>query len=310
MKKAKIALVGSFNVDITGYADRLPRGGETVFGHYASMGPGGKGFNQATAAARAGAEVTMIARIGKDAFSAFARQQFEREGLWQRYLSEDETESTGSALIEVDSQTGENRIIVVPGANHHIAKKDVYAAEREIAACDIALSQLETNLEAVSALKELAGKYKKPFVLNPAPYLALPEGFLDGVDLFTPNETEAEYFSGLRVESDEDIRCAARRLLCLGVRRVVITLGKRGAYYLEETGEGFVPSPVVKAVDTTGAGDAFNGALCVAMAEGKSLPAAMRLAVCFAALSVTKKGACAAMPDRAAAEALERRFFA
>ena len=307
--KTNIVVLGSFNVDVTGYAPRLPRNGETVFGDAVTMGPGGKGFNQATAAAKSGAAVRMIARIGNDAFSAFAHQQFQAEGISEELVRADGEFGTGCALIEVDGETGENRIVVSSGANQHVTADSVLAAEDEIAQSALVLTQLETNLDAAEAFMNLAKKHNKPIVLNPAPFREVPRGFFEGVDVFTPNETEAEYFSGISVHTDEDARKSAERMLALGVKRVVITLGKRGVYFRDISDEGFVPSPEVRAVDTTGAGDAFTGALSVRLAEGASLRRAAEYAVCFAALSVTKKGACAAMPERKAAEALEKRFF-
>lgn len=305
----KLVVLGSFNVDVTGYARRLPRNGETVFGDAVTMGPGGKGFNQATAASKSGASVRMIARIGNDAFSAFAHQQFALEGISESLVRSDGEYGTGCALIEVDGESGENRIVVSSGANQHIAVDSVLAAENEIAVCSLALTQLETNLDAVEAFMRLAKKHGKPIVLNPAPYREVPEGFFCGVDVFTPNETEAEFFSGISVKTDEDAEKAAEKMLSLGVKRVVITLGKRGVYFRDVSEKGFVPSPEVCAVDTTGAGDAFTGALSVRLSEGASLKRAAEYAVCFAALSVTKKGACASMPERSEAEALEKRFF-
>ena len=159
MKQAKIVVVGSFNVDITGYAERLPRNGETVFGRSVSMGPGGKGFNQATGAHRAGADVVMVAGVGKDDFSNFAHRQFASEGLSEKYVAEMDEYGTGCALIEVDGQSGENRIVVVQGANAQLSRAHVRAAEAEIASADLVLTQLETNLEAVDELKRLAKKH-------------------------------------------------------------------------------------------------------------------------------------------------------
>lgn len=308
MKQAKIVVVGSFNVDITGYAERLPRNGETVFGRSVSMGPGGKGFNQATGAHRAGADVVMIAGIGKDDFSGFAHRQFASEGLSEKYVVEMEESGTGCALIEVDGQSGENRIVVFQGANARLSRAHVRAAETEIASADLVLTQLETNLEAVDELKRLAQKHGKTLVLNPAPFIPVSDGFFEGVDVFTPNETEAEYYSGIAVHTEADAAAAAKKMRALGVKRVVITMGSRGAYCADEAECGMVASPAVKAIDTVGAGDAFTGALCTRLAEGNTLMDAARFAACFAALAVTRKGACSAMPTRAEAEALQREF--
>ena len=295
---AKIVVVGSFNVDITCYAPRLPRHGETVFGSSVNMTAGGKGFNQVAAASHAGGDVTMIAKIGDDALSQIALKYFEKEKISTEFLQTVKDTNTGSAFIEVDEETGENRIVVISGANGLVDREDVLAAEEKIKECDIALTQLETGIESVKALVELANRHNKPVILNPAPFKALPDELLKGVTLFTPNETEAEFYSGIPVNTEEDAKAAAKEILKKGPKGVIITLGKKGALYMTETEYGLVTAPVVKAVDTTGAGDAFNGALATRLSLGDSLPEAVRFANHFAALSVTKKGACDAMPTK------------
>lgn len=208
---------------------------------------------------RAGADVVMVAGVGKDDFSNFAHRQFASEGLSEKYVAEMDEYGTGCALIEVDGQSGENRIVVVQGANAQLSRAHVRAAEVEIASADLVLTQLETNLEAVDELKRLAKKHGKTLVVNPAPFGPVPEGFFEGVDVFTPNETEAEYYSGLAVNTEADAAKAAEKMQELGVKSVVITMGSRGAYCAGEDECGMVESPVVKAVDTVGAGDAFTG---------------------------------------------------
>ena len=307
--KPKILVMGSFNMDITGYALRLPKNGETVMGERYAMSPGGKGSNQAVAASRAGGDVTMIARMGKDAFGEIGLKTLSGEGISEKHLILDSQASTGFALIEVDGETGENRIIVIPGANQKITKEQIDAAADDIQDCDCVLAQLETNLDAVQAFFDCAKKNRKPVILNPAPFRSLPDGFLSGLDVFTPNETEAEYFSGIAIHSEADARRAALEFMKMGVRTVVITLGKAGAYYMNENEDDFVSAPSVKAIDTTGAGDAFTGALSVALGEKRSLREAVQFAVCFASLSVTKPGAAASMPYRNEAEAFMKTVF-
>ena len=183
------------------------------------------------------------------------------------------------------------------------------AAEADFADCDAVLTQFETTLEAVLASKELAAKYGKPFILNPAPYVPVPEGLFDGVDLVTPNETEAEQFTGIKVETVEDCRRAAAKFFEMGVKSVVITLGVRGAYFTDGEQEMVVPSIRVKAVETTGAGDAFNGGLATAIAEGLPMETALQFATCTAALSVTRLGSSQFMPRREEIIALMEKAF-
>lgn len=292
----KIFILGSFNVDITCYAERLPRHGETVFGSSVNMTAGGKGFNQAAAAAHSGANVRMLAKIGSDSLSAIAKSYFEKEKISPELVGISETAGTGCAFIEVDEQTGENRIVVASGANNEITAADVYALENEILESDLVLTQLETSLEAVYQLIALSKKHNKPMILNPAPSKSIDKSALDGLYLFTPNETEAEFYSGIPVTDEESAKRAAAAIRALGVRNVIITLGKKGAYYDTDAQRGISRAPSVKAVDTVGAGDAFNGALAARLLKGYSLQEAIKYANAFAALSVTKKGACDSMP--------------
>ena len=198
--------------------------------------------------------------------------------------------------VEVNSQTAQNRIIVAKGANDEITKEDVYDAEKEFENCDVVLTQLETSIESVIACKELAEKYNKPFILNTAPFQDVPEGLIEGCDYVTPNETEAQFFSGIEIKSVEDAKKAADVLLCKNIKNVVITLGKMGVYFKNAKEEYFIPSIKVNAVDTTGAGDAFNGGFATALSNGYEIQDVLRFATCVAALSVTKEGTSPAMP--------------
>lgn len=295
----KIVGTGSLIVDITGYAPHLPVPGETTLGTSLRLGPGGKGSNQLTAAHRAGAEVRIISKMAKDFLADIMYKHYESEGMSTEYIGVSETGETASAIIEVDEQTAQNRIIVIKGANEEVTREEVLKAEKDFADCDVVLTQLETSFESIFACKELAQKYGKPFVLNTAPFQDVPEGLIEGSDYITPNETEASFFSGISVESVEDAKKAAEVLLSKkNVKNVIITLGKMGVYFKNATEEHFVPSIKVNAVDTTGAGDAFNGGFATALSENFEILDALRFATCLAALSVTKKGTSPAMPYR------------
>ncbi len=309
-KQAKITVVGSINVDMTAFTPHFPVDGETVVGDRLQFGPGGKGLNQATAASRAGGEVIMVAKIGRDFLSSVALDHFRAEGMSEKHLAIADDVGTGSAIIEVSSVSGENKIIIIKGANEKITAEEVLAAENEIASSDIVLTQLESSFESVRALIETANKHHIPVVLNPAPFQSVPEGLFDGVDYFTPNETEAEYFSGIKVTDEASASLAADRLMeTLGVKHVIITLGKKGAYYKDNKKELLVAPPVMKAVDTTGAGDSFNGGLCVALSEGMDIKTALEFANCTAAISVTRAGAAPAMAHREEIDELYASFY-
>ncbi|HHW25326.1 MAG TPA: ribokinase [Bacillota bacterium] len=309
MKKSKVVVAGSFIVDVVGFAPRFPKDGETVIGSTVKFGPGGKGSNQATAASRAGAEAIMITKIGVDVLSNIAIEHYNAEGMSQKYVYRTDKAPTGTAFIEVSETTGENRIIVVKGANELLSAVEVAAAEEEIATCDAVLAQLESSDEAIVELFRLAMRHGKRIILNPAPARQVPEGLFEVVDYLTPNETEAEYFSGVPVKNPEDAGLAAEKLLGLGVKNVIITLGKHGAFYSDGNNKLLVPTTDLKAVDTTGAGDAFCGALAVALSEGMDILRAIRFANCAASISVTRAGTSQAMPYRHEINELYARFY-
>lgn len=294
---SKIFVAGSFNVDITCYAPRIPRHGETVPGTSANISSGGKGFNQATAAAHAGSEVIMLSKIGDDPLSNIALGCYEKEGVSTKLLSVIKGVNTGCAFIEVEEATAENRIVIVAGANALVGKEDVENARSDISSSDYALTQLETSLESVQALAKTCSELNKPLILNSAPAKELPDDLFKMISIFTPNETEAEFYTGVKIESEKDAEHACDILLKKGVKCAIITLGKKGVFYKTESESGMIEAPVVKAVDTTGAGDAFNGALASRLASGENLKDAMRFACAFASLSVTKKGAADSMPS-------------
>ncbi len=309
-KTSKVVVVGSFITDLAVYTPRFPVDGETVPGNSLKVGPGGKGSNQATAAKRAGADVVMITKLGDDDFAQIARNHYTRENMTQKYVYEEKGGETGSAVIEIHAESAQNRIIVVKAANDHLTPEEIDAAEAEIADCDIILFQLEANYDAIKRAMELAKKHGKPIVMNPAPAQEVPEGFFDGVYLFTPNETEAEYYSGIKVVDEESAYAAGKKLIeMFGVTYVLITLGKRGAALIGKDVTVTVPTTDLKPVDTTGAGDAFNGAMCCALGEGRDMIDAIKFSNCVASIAVTRKGSSPAMPYRDEVDALYERFY-
>jgi ribokinase len=305
LPQAKIVVVGSTNLDMVVQATHIPQPGETVLGGRFTMIPGGKGANQAVAAARMGAEVTFIARVGADAFGTQALEQFRGEDIRTDFIVRDPEEAHGVALILVD-QNGENAIAVAPGANARVSPEDVDRAEDAFAACDAVLLQLEIPLSAVERAIALAKKHDKRVMLNPAPYTALPDALLAQIDLLTPNETEAEMLLGGGQAGLGGIANTAEELLRRGVGCVIVTLGKEGVFVVTPEAQYHVPGKHVKAVDTTAAGDAFSGALAVGLAEGTEFRQAVRRAIAASALSVTRVGAQSSLPTRAEVEAFER----
>lgn len=295
---SKVVVVGSYVVDLMSRAPHLPKPGETVLGGPFQMGPGGKGGNQATAAARCGSEVTFITKVGDDLFGQAALKHFEAENINTQYIMVDSNQSTGAALIAVDANS-ENSIVVALGACGTITEEEVFNAEDSFKTADIVLIQLETSIEAVVAAVKLAKKYGVPVILNPAPYQEFPREILSDVSYITPNETEAFELSGIDVKDEESALEAATKIHGMGVETVIITLGSKGAFLYtgDEKGE-LVTGFKVKAVDTTGAGDAFNGGFAHALSTGYSIREAMTFANAVAALSVTKIGTAPAMPNK------------
>jgi ribokinase len=259
------------------------------------MFPGGKGANQAVAAARLGGAVTLVARTGDDVFGRQAVAQFQQEGIRTNFVSTDADQPSGVALIMVDTR-GENSIAVAPGANACLSESDVDRAGREMEAAQVGLLQLEIPLDTVVyAIGRLHVSGAK-VILNPAPARPLPAEVFPHLYLITPNETEAEILTGVRVTDTTTAAQAAQVLRKKGVQQVVLTLGAKGAYVSSDRFTGMVPAPVVEAVDTTAAGDVFNGALAVAIAEKMTLEAAVTFACRAAAISVTRMGAQASAP--------------
>jgi ribokinase len=297
MAAQPIVVVGSSNTDMIIKLDHIPRPGETILGGQFVTAAGGKGANQAVGAARAGGKVTFVARVGSDMLGEQAVAGFVEDGIDVDYVFRDKTSPSGVALIFV-AKDGENSIAVASGANGKLSPADVKKAKRALAGASVLVLQLETPLETVCAAAELAAKAGVRVILNPAPAQPLPDELLRKVSILTPNESEAELLTGVRVTDKASAAEAAQKLLARGVGMVVVTLGAKGALLACSSGQQLIPSFKVKAVDTTAAGDVFNGALAVALAEGKAMPDAVRFASAAAAISVTRMGAQPSAPKR------------
>lgn len=295
MSIPKIVVVGSSNTDMVIKMDRLPGPGETIIGGDFIMAAGGKGANQAVAAARLGGDVTFVARVGVDMFGEQAKENFKNEGINTGFIVEGKESPSGVALIFVD-QNGENSIAVASGANSKLSEKDVAAAESKIVAAGVMLLQLETPLDTVRYAARLASEKNVKVILNPAPARELDDELLWNVTLLTPNETEAELLTGVKVDDEQSAAQAAGVLRDKGVSTVIITMGAKGSLLVTDARAALIPTEEVVAVDTTGAGDAFNGALAYAVANGKSLEEAVRFANLAGALSATRMGAQPSMP--------------
>ncbi len=293
----RVLVIGSSNTDMVIRVPRIPRPGETILGGTFTMAAGGKGANQAVAAARAGGRVTFVARVGDDVFGERALANFETDGLDARFIVRTAGSASGVALINVDEH-GENSISVASGANTLLSIVDVDRADDAFAAADIVLLQLESPLETVEAAARKAGERGVPVVLNPAPARPLEDGLLRRVAVLTPNEHEAEILTGVAVRDERGAREAAARLHARGPATVVITLGERGVFAAAREFEGLLSAFKVDPVDTTAAGDVFNGALAVALAEKLPLVDALRFAQAAAAISVTRPGAQPSAPMR------------
>ncbi len=292
-----ILVIGSSNTDMIVKMPRIPQPGETILGGKFSTAAGGKGANQAVAAARAGGNVTFVARMGQDMFSDQAIQGFEQDGIQVEHIVKDADAPSGVALIFVDEK-GENSIAVASGANANLSPADIQNAAGTIASADIVLLQLEIPLETVQAAARIAADNHVKVILNPAPAQALPDELLQRVTVLTPNESEAQILTGTKVQTQAQTAATAHALQARGVETVIITLGPRGAYVRSTDYEGLIPSYKVSAIDSTAAGDVFNGVLAVFLAEGSPIPDAIRFANAAAALSVTKLGAQPSAPRR------------
>jgi ribokinase len=297
MTKNPILVVGSSNTDMIIQVKRIPKPGETILGGEFASAAGGKGANQAVGAARAGGAVTFIARVGQDMFGDKAVAGFVADGINVDYIVRDPSSPSGVALIFV-GQNGENSIAVASGANARLTPADLKKAASAFRQSRVVILQLETPLTTVRAAARLAANAGARVILNPAPAQPLPDDLLRLVYLLTPNEHEAELLTGLPVTDEAAAAKAADALLARGVQNVIITLGARGAFVAGGQGRGLVSGFKVKPVDTTAAGDVFNGTLAVALAEGRTLLESARFASAAAAISVTRLGAQTSAPKR------------
>lgn len=291
--KGRVLVVGSLNMDLDVFVPRLPQTGETILGGTFATIPGGKGANQAVAAARMGAAVTMIGRVGNDDYGQTLHRLAAQDGIDTSHIEIDPKEPTGVALITVDTE-GRNTIVVASGANRTLTADHIRAAEQAFSTADVLVTQLESPLDVVSEAVNLAVKCGIHVVLNPAPARSLSVELLSKVEFLIPNEGEAMHIAG-----SESLEAAIPNLLGLGVRHLIITLGEQGALLVTSEGRKQFPAHQVEAIDTVAAGDAFVGAFATGIAEGLSLEDAIQLGNTAGAVSVTRRGAQPSLPTRA-----------
>ena len=303
--RKRITVLGSFVADLAFRTRKVPAWGETIMGSDFRLGPGGKGSNQAVAAARLGGKVSFLSKLGRDSFGELARRTYLQEGIDTRFVFETDSIPTGAATIIVDEVTGENAIVVVPGACYYVTADEIDQARDLIAESAVLLTQLELQISSVEHGLKLARSLGVQTILNPAPALELPESIFPLCDYLTPNESEARTLTGLPVTNIAEAERAADVLLARGARNIVVTLGAQGAFVKNARVAKRVPAvdagPVV---ETTGAGDAFNGGFAIALAEGRDIVAATQFGCAVAGISVTRRGTAPSMPTRAEVDAL------
>ncbi|WP_455634126.1 ribokinase [Parabacteroides sp.] len=300
LRRHNILVVGSSNTDMVIKTNHLPRPGETVLGGTFFMNPGGKGANQAVAVARLGGQVAFVCKTGSDIFGHQSQQLLEEEGIDTSYIFSDTKNPSGVALITLDAHA-ENCIVVASGANANLLPSDLAKAEEAIEKADLILMQLEIPMETVEYVARIAAGKGKMVILNPAPAPSAPlsEELIKSLFLITPNETEAELITGRKITDIETTKDVARLIRDKGAKNVIITLGSKGALVCTDILCEMIPAFKVEAVDTTAAGDVFNGALCVALSEGRGWVEAIRFACKASAISVTRVGAQSSAPYRA-----------
>jgi ribokinase len=295
MGMADIVVIGSLNMDLVVKVDRMPNGGETVPGGNLHLICGGKGANQAVAASRLGAKVAMVGRVGEDDFGQRLLDNLDQASIVSEHVIRDANSVTGTAVILVDER-GENSIVVSPGANGFVSPADVTFAEEIIRNAKIVLLQLEIPIPAVEKAIDLARKYDVMVLLNPAPARKVPAEMLTKVNMLIPNETEAGFYTGIEVHDVNSAMQAGNALVEMGIEKVIITLGDKGALYVSSTEEFHIPARKVKAIDTTAAGDAFIGGVSAAIVKGFLLKQAMEYGCCAGALAATRLGAQTSLP--------------
>jgi ribokinase len=303
----RITVLGSFVADLTFRTKNVPAWGETILGSDFRLGPGGKGSNQAVAAARLGGEVSFLSKLGRDAFGEMARRTYQQERVDAQFVFETADYPTGAATIILDEATGENAIIVVPGASFQITPAEIDQARGLIAESAVFMTQLETRLPSVVHGLRLAHSLGVKTIFNPAPAMAVPEEIFALCDYLTPNETEAATLTGLPVKSIAEAEHAAAALLSRGARNVVITLGAQGAFVKNpQLAKLIAAVDAGSVVETTGAGDAFNAGFAIALSEGRDIISAAQFGCAVAGISVTRHGTALSMPMRAEVDAVLR----
>ena len=304
MDKIRIVVVGGSQTDMAIKLAHLPAPGGTEFGGAFSMAAGGKGANQAVAATRAGGAVTFVACVGRDIFGDQALAGLKTDKIDTDHVARHATAMSGVALISIDRTSGETCTAVASGANSELSVADVAKAEKAIANARIVIVQLEIPLAAVKAAAALAVEAGVRVLLNPAPAQKLPDSLLRQVSVFTPNEVEAEFYSGIRIVTADDARRAAEKLIVMGLETVIVTLGALGSFVATKTESRLMPGFLITPVDLMGAGDAYNGALAVALAEGKNVFEAATFANAAGVIAASRLGAQPSAPQRADIEAM------
>ena len=291
-----ISVLGIFVADISFSGKKIPSVGETIMGDSYNVGPGGKGCNQAIAIARLGGKVSFISKLGKDDYGKLALDTLKKNRIDTSQIIEKEELQTGVAGIMVDKNTGKNAINVITGAPSTLTNEDIKDKIEIIKKSKIFLTQLEIPKEVTLNCLKIAKENNVLTILNPAPASSLSKDFFNYIDYFTPNETEAEFYTGIKITNQNKAKLASEKLLNLGIKKVIITLGEKGLFYSDGKEDIFLKATLVKAIDTTGAGDAFNGGLAFALSQNKSIKKALNLANQVAGLSTTKLGAGNSMP--------------
>ena len=294
-----LSILGIFVADLA-FFGKIPTKGETVLGDDFVVGPGGKGSNQAVAAGKAGADVSFISKIGNDNYGQMAKKIYSETNVKTENLFVTEDKNTGVAAILLNKETGDNAISVVPGAAGALTIEDINTAEEEIKNASFFLTQLETPLETTIHALKVAKRHNVTTILNPAPAATLPKDLFPLIDYFTPNESEASFYANKEIKNQDDAKNSSKDLLDLGIKNVVITLGENGVYFENKDISHFVPALSLgdKVVDTSGAGDAFNGAFAAALCEDKDIKDAIVFANTFAGISTTRIGTANSMPSR------------
>jgi ribokinase len=299
----KVTVVGSFMYDLVATAPRRPKTGETLIGDSFGMFLGGKGSNQAIAASRTGASVTMVGRLGNDLFGDQFLEKLSEEGINTDFVVQDTKNGTGVGMPLIDS-SGQNSIVIIPQANMALTVKNIDKAESVIADSDVLILQCEVPMEANKRAAEIANKNDTLVILNPAPACEIPDAILSLTDLLTPNESETEILTGMPTHSNEQAIEAAHNLLSKGIETVILTLGSRGSFLLTEKMDKLIPAYSVNVIDTTAAGDAYCGALAASLAQDTHIEEAVKIANAAGALAVTKLGAEPSLPTKKAIDQL------